>query len=215
MRRASWLAFILGVTALGAVACNGGGTEAPTPEATLPSRTPSGTAIAAPFPTPIITDNLLEYPAKGYSVRFPEGWSVDANVVAFGGLTADAFFAPEEIAGVQPNMSVTQEELTGSVSQDTYLNTRLELVERLGARDIQEPVTRTVSGVEASLVTYSLTADSTALVRTDVVFVTEGTGWLISLTVPEGEEANYRPVLDEFLDSFELLSPPEPASDAE
>jgi hypothetical protein len=220
MSRAWWLAFIVTIAAmagLGTMACGGGGGQAPTPELTLVSGTVvPGTAVVStvvpstPFPLPTITGNHVEYPSKGYSVEFPEGWTVDSNVLTYGGVTADAFFAPEEVAGVQASISVSREDLSDVLSPETYLEEKVKTVQAIGAEGLDVRGGSTVAGREASILNYGLTRDSVRLEKRDVIFVGGGHGWVITLTIPAGQGETFYPLFDAFLGSFELLASAQP-----
>lgn len=210
MRRVCWLAFVALAIALSAAACGGenGGEGTPPTVVTSPQ-------AATPFPTPIITGNRLESPNKGYAVNIPEGWSVDANILAFGRVTADAFFAPIEIAGVQPSISVSREEIGDEFSFQTYADAKAQAAEAIGAQDLARQTGPTIAGRETSVISYGLTRDNVQLAKQDVVLVDDGFGWLITLTVAAEESATFEPTFDEFLASFELLALAQPTAGAE
>jgi hypothetical protein len=227
MSRVRWLAFMVTVAAmagLGAVACGGGGGQAPTPEVTVVPGTPvlatviagtivPGTAVAGtPMPEPTVTGTHLEYPSKGYAVDFPDGWKVDSNVVTYDGLTADAFFAPNEIAGVQPSISVSREDLSDTVSPVTYVDTKVNTAQGLGAKNLQVTSGSSVAGREASVISYTRVLDGVQLEKRDVVFVDDGHGWVITLATPAGQGASFYPLFDAFLGSFKLLAPAQASS---
>ena len=65
--------------------------------------------------------------------------------------------------------------------------------------------TRQVAGVEAMVASYGREDANPPLHKTDVVFVSGGRGWSVSLTVPFGQEAEYEPLFERFLASFTLL----------
>ena len=170
-----------------------------------------GTAVSStPFPAPTVTGNRLESPSKGYAVQFPEGWSVVSNVVAYDGLTADAFFAPNEIAGLQPNIAVSREDLSDTLSPETYVETKVKTARGLGAQNLEVTSGSSVAGREASIMNYGLVRDSVQLEKRDVVFVDDGHGWVITLTVPSGQGASFYPLFDQFLGSFKLLAAAQP-----
>ena len=220
MSRAWRLAFIVTIAAiagLGAVACGGGGGQAPTPKATLVTGTVvPGTAVVStvvpntPIPEPTITGNHVEDPSKGYGVEFPQGWTVDSNVLTYAGVTADAFFAPEEIAGVQPSISVSREDLSEVLSPEIYLEEKVKTAQAIGAEGLDVKGGSTVAGRDASILNYGLTRDSIRLEKRDVVFVGGGHGWVITLTIPAGQGETFYPLFDAFLGSFELLAPAQP-----
>jgi hypothetical protein len=202
---------------LGAVACGGGGGQAPTPEVTLVSGTvvPGTAAVSTvvsntPFPLPTITGNRVESTSKGYSVEFPQGWTADSNVLTYGGVTADAFFAPEEVAGVQASISVSREDLSEVLSPETYLQEKVKTAQAIGAEGLDVKGGSTVAGREASILNYGLTRDSVRLEKRDVIFVGGGHGWVITLTIPAGQGETFYPLFDAFLGSFELLASAQP-----
>lgn len=215
MSRAWRLAFIVTVAAiagLGAMACGGGGGQAPTPEATLVPGTAAISTVVpnTPFPQPTITGNHVESTSKGYSVEFPQGWTVDPNVLTYGGVTADAFFAPEEVAGVQASISVSREDLSEVLSPETYLQEKVKTAQAIGAEGLDVKGGSTVAGRDASILNYGLTRDSVRLEKRDVIFVGGGHGWVITLTVPAGQGETFYPLFDAFLGSFELLASAQP-----
>jgi hypothetical protein len=207
------------MTGLGAVACGGGGGQAPTPEATLVSGTvvpgtviastvvPGTAVVVTPFPAPTVTGTHLEYPSKGYAVDFPDGWKVSSNAVRADSLTADIFFAPNEIAGVQPSISVSREDLSADISaQQTYVDTKVRTAQGLGGQNLQVTSGSSVAGREASVISYARVLNGVGLEKRDVVFVDDGHGWVITLTTPAGQSTTYYPLLDQFLASFKLLA---------
>lgn len=213
-RRLALMVTVAAMAGLGAVACGGGGGEAPTPKATLVSGTvvPGTAAVSTvvpntPFPEPTITGNRVESTSKGYRVEFPQGWTVDSNVLAYAWVTADAFFAPEEVTGVQPSISVSREDLSEALSPETYLQEKVKTVQAMGAEGLDVQGGSTVAGREASILNYGLTRDSIRLEKRDVIFVGSGHGWVITLTIPPDQGATFYPLFDAFLGSFELLAP--------
>jgi hypothetical protein len=217
MRLAWWLVLIVATAGLSAVACGGGGAQAPTPESTVglsaavPVTAVPGTVVSStPFPLPTVTGNRLESLSKGYAAQFPEGWSVVPNVVTYDGLTADAFFAPNEIAGVQPSIAVSRQDLTDTGSPETYVETKATTARGLGAQNLDVTSGSSVAGREASIMNYGLVRDSVRLEKRDVVFVDDGHGWVITLTVPSGQGASFYPLFDQFLGSFKLLAAAQP-----
>jgi len=197
------LAAILALLLLSLTACGGGtGDE----EAAEPGTTPQPTspAVATPMSTPIITDNLLEFPDKGYSVRFPEGWTPLPDFLPGPGFSVDAFFGPEEIEGVKPNISVTCEEIPEGMSEKEYVDNKVDVVRQITQVE-PEVSSRQVGGREA--VMYRITREDTEppVEKTEVIFATEACGWGIALTVPLSDRTSYYDIYDKFLESFRLL----------
>ncbi len=199
-----WLALIwLGVLLL-IVGC-GGGDETPAvpTEATSAAESvtpePEGTAE----PTPIIEDGQFRNTARGYSVQIPDGWDAHAGLVP-APLATDAFFAPDSAEGVRPNMSVVREDLAEGRTLADYFDVKTEIIRRVAQVDM-ETNSREVAGQEALEVRYTREDSEPPLHKVEVVFVSEGAGWTVSLTVPPAQEAEYEALFDEFLASFRLL----------
>jgi hypothetical protein len=81
--------------------------------------------------TPVITDSQFEFPDKGYSVRFPEGWTPVANFLPGPDFSVDAFFAPEEVNGLQPNIAVNCERLQEGMGLDEYFDAKVNVVKQV------------------------------------------------------------------------------------
>ena len=195
------LALAVAALALAALACEeeGGGVEQ--------APTPSSRAVPTPAGTPIITDSQFDFPAKGYRVRIPEGWTPRPNFFLSLDLSTDGFFGPSADGGVQPNIAVTCESVTRGTTLDQYVAGKVNLVQGLSGKSL-EPQPRQVAGGGAFVLEYSPQGTPPAVDRTDVIFVTEKCGWTVGLTVPAGQRAAYQTVLDEFLASFRLLPTP-------
>lgn len=156
-----------------------------------------------PLPEPTIVGTEINFPARGYRAEFPEGWTADPNIVRGGNVTYDAFFAPEEIEGVQPNITIAREELPEELDLLSYVDEKVSTIRGLGSEDVTVSGPVEVAGQEASVVDH-VRRDQVRLDRRDVIFVTEGFGWTISLTVPEGQRDQFLPLLDNVLASFDL-----------
>lgn len=192
-----WLALLVPALALAALACQGENGDEDSIEATpLILPTPAG--------TPIISDSQFEFPDRGYSVRIPDGWSADANFFRTASSSVDAFFAPSEEAEVKPNITVTCEAIEEGTALDVYLEPKRELVKELTGAEPEVRETQ-VDGRKAFIAEYSPIKGPPKVDRTDVVFVSEGRGWTVSLVTPEGQRGLYQPILDEFIASFHLL----------
>jgi hypothetical protein len=202
MRRYSLVA-ILAVLSLSLTACAGGGDEEVAQPGTTPQ--PTSSAEVTPARTPTITDNLFEFPDGGYSVRFPEGWSPRANFLPGPGFTVDAFFAPQEVEKVQPNIAVTCEQVPEGMSLKEYSDRKVEVAKQV-TKEEPEVTSREVSGQEAMQLRYTREERIAAPIeKTEVVFITDRCGWDIALTAPFSERVAYRDLFNEFLGSFSLL----------
>lgn len=191
-----FFAAILAVLSLTVTAC-GGADE----DVTEPATTPR--AASPTEGTPTITNNVFESADNGYSVRFPEGWTPLPNFVR-GPLQVDAFFGPEEVKGVKPNIAVTCEQLTKNLTLEEYFDSKAEVVEAV-TKQKPEISSRQVSGQKALALQFERQELEPPIEKVEVVFVTDRCGWSVSLTVPHGERAVYEEVFDQFLESFQLL----------
>jgi len=196
------LTAVLASVTLALAACGGGGEEAAQPTA---AGQPASVATPTPMNTPTITDNLFEFKDKGYSVRFPEGWTPLPNFLPGPDFSIDAFFAPQEIEGVQPNMAVTCEELPEGMTLEKYFDAEVEVVKQVTKAE-PEISSREVDGHEARQLRFTREKNIAApMEKTQVLFVTERCGWDISLTAPYNDRASYHEPFEQFLDSFRLL----------
>jgi hypothetical protein len=188
---------------LSLTACGGGGEEAAQPTA---AAQPTSAATPTPMGTPTITDNLFEFKDKGYSVRFPEGWTPLPDFVPGSDFSIDAFFAPQEqeIENVQPNIGVTRETLSKDMTLKDYFDREVEIVKEVTKVD-PETSSRKVSGQEALQLRFTRENVDAPLEKTEVMFVTDRYGWNISLTAPFSNRDSYHELFEQFVNSFQLL----------
>jgi hypothetical protein len=200
-----WQVVVLAVVSFAVSACGGGGEEGAATPSVTPGARLTPFVLGTPASTPIITDGKFEFPARGYAVTMPSGWSAHPNLSPGAGLSADGFLAPTEVEGVQPNISVSCESAVAGMSLEDYSKAKLGLVESVsGARP--DARSTKVAGQDALEADYSVEDKPPAVDKTIVFFVTDRCGWTITLTVPLGQRAAYRSTLDDFLASFRLLS---------
>ena len=192
-------AVILALLSLGLAACGDGGEAEPT----VPGQQ-SPSAEGTPLGEPTISGNLFEFQEKGYSVRFPEGWTPQPNFLPGPGLTIDAFFAPEEVQGIQPNIAVSCETLPEETTLRAYFDSKLDVVRQVVGVE-PETGSRQAGGQEGLWSRFAREEAEPSLEKIEVVFITERCGWSIAMTVPLGGETDYQDVFDEFVDSFRLL----------
>jgi hypothetical protein len=188
---------------LSLTACGGGGEEATQPTA---AAQPTSAATPTPMSTPTIVDNLFEFKDKGYSARFPEGWTPLPNFVPGPDFSIDAFFAPQdqEVETVQPNMAVTCETLPKDMTLKDYFDREVQIVKGVTKID-PETSSRKVSGQEALQLRFTRENVDAPLEKTEVMFVTERCGWNISLTAPFSNRDSYHEPFEQFVNSFQLL----------
>ena len=205
-------ALMAGATVLLA-ACGGDNEAPPSPSpaaTTAPAATPEGTPLSrlpglpTPATTPVISGSLFEYPERGYSVRFPEGWTPEPNLLAQPEIATDVFFGPQE-GEVRPNISVTCQPLPEGTTTEKYFEDKMALVDgQAGSKVEAQPAE--VSGVEARRAVYSLSAQgSPTIEKVEVFFLNDRCGWSIALVTPLDRRAAFEAVLDQFLASFTLL----------
>jgi len=193
-----YLAVLLMALSVSLAACGGGEERAATP--TVPEQTASP-VTGTPADAFTITGNTFESEARGYKVSFPAGWTPRPNFVPTPGIAVDAFFAPDVIDEVQPNIAVTCEELQEERSLKEYFDTKVDRVRKVAAVE-PETGSREVGGQEALTAHYQRENAQPPHEKTEVFLVTESCGWNIALTVPLGRGAEYEDTFEEFLDSF-------------
>ena len=204
------LTAIVILLALGLAACGGegenNGVAVPgtiSPEVGQPTAAAEATATTPAGGFTIIGD-LFESQTKGYGVRFPEGWTADADYLAGTGFSVDAFFAPEEVGGVRPNVAVTCETLSEAMELRAYLDKKIEVAART-AQVEPEISSLQVAGQEALMSRFTREAAEVPLVRNEVVFFSDRCAWSVALTAPLGEETDYEELFRSILESFRLL----------
>lgn len=177
-------------------ACGGGGEEA---------GQPTSAAQGTPMRTPVISDNQFEFLDKGYSVRFPEGWTPVANFLPGPDFSVDAFFSPEKVGGLQPNIAVNCERIERGTDLDAYFDAKVDVVKQVTKAELTEVGSREVDGREAKFYRFVRQDTDPPIERTQVFLITEKCGWDIALTAPFDDPASYHRLLEDFLDSFRLL----------
>ena len=195
------IAMFLVAVSVSLVACGGGGEEAATP--TVPEQTASP-VTGTPTDAFTITGNTFESEARGYRVSFPAGWTPRPDFLPAPGIAVDAFFAPDVIDEIQPNIAVTCEELREERSVQAYFDAKMDRVRKV-AQVEPETGSREVGGMEALTAHYRRENAQPPHEKTEVFLMTEGCGWNISLTVPQGRGAEYEGTFEDFLDSFSFV----------
>jgi hypothetical protein len=201
-----FVAATLAILSLGLAACGGGGDggEVAEPTAAGTAEAPSPAPVPTLATTPTITGNLFEFPERGYSVEFPEGWTPEPNFLPGPDFSVDAFFSPDEVRGIQPNISVTCETVPEGTTLQQYFD---------GKNDVTRQVThlepdvrsREVGGLAAMVSHYARADSNPPLEKSEAVFISDRCGWSIAMTVPLGGDTEYADVFEAFLDSFTLL----------
>jgi len=171
---------------------------------------PGGSSEPTTEKLPIATDAALdggrEYvsEAKGYSIRFPEGWSPQPSSVDLERTSTDVFFAtPTKGAGIVPTLSITKETLPAGVEVDKYLRGWIDYLTP-GSKGVSRPEPLEIGGVQGYLVDYDGFSRHEPVELTAAVLVKGDAGWEIVLAVPEGKRSEYRPFLASVLNSLTI-----------
>jgi hypothetical protein len=189
-------------------ACGGDDvTPLPTPGITVIGGTAA--PLVTPFPTPAVTGNQLDSSAaKGYTATFPEGWSLRANFVQTRDASLDVLFEPLKTgATVQANIAVNCI-VNKQESSEEHIAFETTKVARIGLNRDVVVTQRQVSGVAATVVTYSFASQNETntppLDKQDVLFSAGKCDWILTLATPAGQRAEYQGLFDAFLDSFRV-----------
>jgi hypothetical protein len=203
-------AFLVAIIALPLVACGGGGGGEETPTPTNIPRTnckPAGPVV--PITPTDLPPGISEYqsPERGYRVRYPSDWAVQPNQIGVGNLAGDVFFAPAAVGDVKPNLSVACETLPIGTTTDQFVQSKLDVIQKLYGESPSVEETLTVNGNDASLIRYKVTGQQTpeplTVDKIDVLFADDLGGWTLTLVAPEGAADTYKSTLDAFVESFQ------------
>jgi hypothetical protein len=193
-----WLTGTLAVAlALVAMACGSGanGSDDDVP--------PSGTRV--PLSQPTIDGGSVNFPAKGYRLEIPPGWEYEANAVRSDEITPDFLIFPEEIDGVQANVTVTCEILRGdakAITLDEFVENKASRAQELNATDIVAEAGPDIEGVATKLLTYNRVVGTTAIVRRDLLFVNDDCAWQLAYTAAPSSVERFQPDVNALISSF-------------
>jgi len=194
---------------LSLTACGGDSSGSTTPAPTDMTRTTCrppqnavpGTAIDVP-------QGLAEYrsPERGYRVAYPADWLVRPNIVGVSNIAGDAFFSNDSTGKVTPNIAVTCETVPIGTTSGDFVDAKRTVVQQTRGKLPEIEKLLTVNGSEAASIAYSTEAVQESVTITadkvEVYFADEMGGWTISLTVPTGGVAAYRPAFDSLVQSY-------------
>jgi len=186
-----WLTVILLLCWSSLVACGGGGGD-------------EQGAVGTPADGFTITGSLFESEQNGYQVRFPEAWTPKPNFLPASAMSVDAFFAPDVVDAIQPNIVITREGLPEGMGLQEYFDSKMDIVKKVVQVE-PEVSSRQVSGKEALVGHYRRENAEPPLEKVEVYFIADGSGWGISLTMPLGRSADYQGLFEGFLQSFLVL----------
>ena len=142
---------------------------------------------------------------KGYSIRFPDGWSSQPSSVDLERTSTDVFYAMPNDGepGVAPTLSITKESLPSGMAVNDYLRGWLDYL-GAGSKDISRPEPLDIDGMQGYLVDYEGFSRQQSVQLTAAVLVTGDAGWEIVLAVPQGKRSEYRPLLAAVLSSLTI-----------
>jgi hypothetical protein len=177
-------------------------------EDSKPTQTPaaSATLVATPEPAPTIAGNTIESQAKGYRATFPDGWNPRPNLTTAGGIRADAFFAPETVNEVQPNISVVCHPREVESTKE-WAATRIETLRALERTNINALGAIQIAGMSGEQIVYTIERFGASVSIEEIVFVARDCDWIVTLTVPDGASSDYRQEFDRFVASFTFAEP--------
>ena len=201
----------IGVVSLAAVAvaaCGGGGGGGSAN--TTPGATPSPTQ--APQLQPTVVGSSFNFPGHGYFVTIPDGYHANPNSLLAGPQTVDTFFAADTVDGIQPNVSVTCELNPTHIATQQFVTQRMATLNALGAAQVTNLGTITVSGVQAQKIGYNLVRGDLSISKIDVMFATRRCGWTLAAGSAASTLSQTTSTFDKFLASFRLTDDATPAA---
>jgi hypothetical protein len=166
---------------------------------------PSGTSTSAPSPevsrvavaaTPVVSGNTYTFSEKGYSIGVPEGWTMTPNYFndpASGRFPVDAIFPKAEAPAGEASTVVTIECLkpvSGQATTADFRDARAALLQQLG-KNVAPPRPVRVGVDDGFAIDYTqeiATAGAPLVLdKTDVVVLTDGCRWVVTLSAPAGQ----------------------------
>ena len=174
---------------------NGGGDDA----------TPATTPVAGitQGPPGIVEGNTYISTALNYRVEFPDGWRVDEAFFVDPATRLDAFFAGEQVNGVEPNIQVRCDRLEAQgLTPQAFVDARSQAARAFAFRDVAEsPVA--IAGNQGRRFEYQQMAGETLVDKTEVAFAAGACGWTLALTRAAGD-GQHSQGFDRMLASFAL-----------
>jgi hypothetical protein len=195
---------------LAAIACSGDGADGPLPTPGITTLAQTQVAgIVTPFPTPVVTGSSVDSSAsKGYSALFPEGWNFYPNRIQTRDASADVAFEPLK-AGATAQASIVVNCIARKApSPGEHITFEATKVAQIGTNSQIQTSTRTIAGIEATVVSYHFESPNEAnippLEKQDILFSSRNCDWILTTTTPAGQRAAYEPLFNAFLDSFRV-----------
>ena len=197
------LQFTFALLAIGAMAAGCGDDEAATPgggETAEPTITETATSISG-----ATAEGFRQFTSsgKGYSISYPETWSIEEGAFSSGDISGDGFLAPEPENDFFANVNVLCEPIPEGTTTDEYYEAALESLRSQGV-DAQEVDEITVGGSTGRLLYYTSSFQEQTLDFAQVATAQGACGWVITLTTAEGSRSEY---LDEFIEMVASFQP--------
>ncbi len=191
------------LVALGAIAGACGDDEAATSggrETAAPTITDAATPISGAS-----AEGFKQFVSsgRGYSISYPETWSIEEDAFSIGGISGDAFLAPEPEDDFIANVNVLCETIPEGMTTDEYYKAALESLTSQGL-DVQEVDEVTVGGSTGRLIYYTSSFLEQTLDFAQIATAQGACGWVITLTTLEGSRGEY---LDEFTEMGASFKP--------
>ncbi|MCL4535032.1 MAG: hypothetical protein M1370_07740 [Bacteroidetes bacterium] len=182
-----------------------GASGSPTPRGGTALPTPSGSGPTPTTGAPLsgtLTYRSTQFP---YSLSYPETWSPRPGGVKVGNLTADAFLGQSQ-SGFTPSITLYAQPVAAGVESETFALTNLQ---SLGAGGIQAQAQpeSVPPGARAMIVKYPVSSGELRYNVTQVLFVQQGMGWVVTLSTPLADNGSGLAALRQMLASFRSERP--------
>lgn len=184
----------------GATPSGAAGSATPRPGAASP--TASITASSSPTTTATSSGGTLSFRSSQfpYSLTYPDTWAPRPGAIKVGNLTADAFLGQSQ-NGFTPSITIHAEPVAAGVGSETFA---LNNLQTLGASGIQaQALPESVpAGAHALIVKYPVSTGDLRYNVTQVLFVQQGMGWVVTLSTPLSDNGAALSILRQMLASF-------------
>jgi hypothetical protein len=168
-------------------------------------------------------DGRVKSLGVGYEAIIPPGWRLRPNILTSPDYRGDAYFKPDTATPdpdrQAPNIAVGCGPILASPGTlDEVVDAQAEALEGLKREDIRARPRMPIDGREARQIEYVFRLSSLAatpvpptpaadqphivLDKRDVVFLSDGCIWTVSLSAPQGTIDAESPVFEQFLSSF-------------
>jgi hypothetical protein len=161
-----------------------------------------------PQELPTVTGDAVTFPAKGYALTIPAGWTYEPNVTRSETISPDLLISQETIDDVQASVTITCERVPADISDFTLANffdNKAERAQTVGATDLAEDEERTIAGVPARVLRYNRVVDPTTIARQDFLFLHGDCAWQLAFTSAPSATETLQPTIDALVSSFQFV----------